>query len=173
MPTKNTITHLFVSRCALLPHSFASYLGHNSSCIVALYDISYQQSSIEYPRITLLTSKEYIYNMYIIYIPELDISSLFLFYQIFCRSYLAYSLHLEESININCGVNHLTHGPKDVSQILIALDFALWSGSPSSYDWYSSGLYSLAIFWYSKNGLANTLSFILSWQLSWWNYYSL
>jgi hypothetical protein len=41
-----------------------------------LYDISYQQSSIEYPRITLLTSKEYIYNMYIINIPELDISSL-------------------------------------------------------------------------------------------------
>ena len=80
MPTKNTITHLFVSRCALLPHSFASYLGgHRSSCIVALYDISYQQSSIQYPRITLCTSKEYIYNMYIIYIPELDNSSLFLF----------------------------------------------------------------------------------------------
>ena len=79
MPTKNTITYLFVSRCALLPHSFASYLGHRSSCIVALYDISYQQSSIQYPRITLCTSKEYIYNMYIIYIPELDNSSLFLF----------------------------------------------------------------------------------------------
>jgi hypothetical protein len=90
---------------------------------VALYDISYQQISIEYSRITLLTSKESIYNMYIIYIPELDISSLFLFYQIFCRSYLAFSLHLEESININSGVNHLTHSPKDVSQILMALDF--------------------------------------------------
>jgi hypothetical protein len=90
---------------------------------VALYDISYQQISIKYPRITLLTSKEYIYNMYIIYIPKLDISSLFLFYQIFCRSYLAFPLHLEEFINITSGISHLTHGPKDVSQILMALDF--------------------------------------------------
>jgi hypothetical protein len=56
----------------------------------------------------LLTSKEYIYNMYIIYIPELDISS-----------------PLEESINIKSGIKHLTHSPKRVSQILIALDFAL------------------------------------------------
>jgi hypothetical protein len=92
---------------------------------VALYDISYQQSSIKYPRITLLTSKEYIYHMYIIYIPELDISSLFLFYQIFCRFYLVFSLHLEESININCGVKHLTHIPKDVSHILMTLEFTL------------------------------------------------
>jgi hypothetical protein len=82
MPIKNTITYLFVSQSVLLPHSFASYLGHHSSCIVAMYDISYQQSSIQYPRITLCTSKEYIYNMYIIYIPVLDISSLFLSYQI-------------------------------------------------------------------------------------------
>jgi hypothetical protein len=72
----------------------------------------------------LLTSKEYIYNMYIIYIPELDISSLFLFYQIFCRSYLAFPLYLEKSININSGVKHLTHSPEDVSQILTTLDFA-------------------------------------------------
>jgi hypothetical protein len=115
MPMKNTITLLFVSRRALSPHSSADYLGHCSSCIVLLCnDISYQQSSIQYLRITLLTSKEYIYNMYIIYIPELDISSLFLFYQIFCRSYLAFPLHLEESIDINSGVNYLTHGPKDV-----------------------------------------------------------
>jgi hypothetical protein len=57
MPTKSTITLLFVSRRALLPHCFAGYLGHYSS-YVALYDISYQQSSIEYPRITLLMSKE-------------------------------------------------------------------------------------------------------------------
>jgi hypothetical protein len=63
--------------------------------------------------------------MYIIYIPELDISSLFLFYQIFCRSDLAFPFHLEESININSGINNLTHSLKDVSQILIALDFAL------------------------------------------------
>jgi hypothetical protein len=62
--------------------------------------------------------------MYIVYRPELDISSLLFFYQIFCRSYLAFPLHLEESININNGVNHLTHSPKDVSQILMALDFA-------------------------------------------------
>jgi hypothetical protein len=124
MPTKNTITHLFVSQCILLPHYFASYLGHRSSYIVALYDISYQQSSIQYPRITLCTSKEYIYNMYIIYIHELDISSLFLFYQILLQILFSISSPLEESININSGVNHLTHGPKDVSQILIALDCA-------------------------------------------------
>jgi hypothetical protein len=37
MQTKNTITLLFVSRRALLPHSFASYLGYCSSCIVLLY----------------------------------------------------------------------------------------------------------------------------------------
>jgi hypothetical protein len=117
---------------------------------VAQYDISYQKSSIQYPRITLLTSKEYIYNMYIIYIPELDISSLSLFYQIFCKSYLAVPLHLEESININSDVNHLTHSPKDVSQILMALDFAYWGGSPSSYNWCSSRFYSIAFFWYSK-----------------------
>jgi hypothetical protein len=117
---------------------------------IDLYDISYQHISIEYPRMTWLTSKEYIYNMYIIYIPELDISSLFLFYQIFCRSYLGFPLRLEESININCGVNHLTHSPKDVSQILMALDFAHWGGSPSSYNWRSSRFYSLAFFWYSK-----------------------
>jgi hypothetical protein len=117
---------------------FASYLGHCSSCIVALYDISYQQSSIQYPRITLCTSKEYIYNMYIIYIPVLDISSLFLFYQILLQILFSVSSLLEESIDINSGVNHLTHGPKDVSQILIALDFAHWGGSPSSYIWRSS-----------------------------------
>jgi hypothetical protein len=69
-----------------------------------------------------LTSKEYIYNMYI---HELDISSLFLFYQIFYRSYLAFPLHLEEFIDINSGANHLTYSPKCVSQILIALDFVL------------------------------------------------
>jgi hypothetical protein len=63
--------------------------------------------------------------MYIIYIPELDNSSLFLFYQIFCRSHLAFPLLLEESININSGINHLTHSPKRVSQILMALDFTL------------------------------------------------
>jgi hypothetical protein len=115
-----------------------------------LYDISYQQSSIQYPRITLLTSKQYIYHMYIIYISEMDIFSLFLFYQIFCRSYLVFPLHLEESININSGVNHLTHSPKDVSQILMALDFAHSCGSPLSYNWYSSRFHSLALFWYSK-----------------------
>jgi hypothetical protein len=60
--------------------------------------------------------------MYIVYIPELDISSFFFFYKIFYRSYLAFPLHLEESIDINSGVNHLTHSPKDVSQILMALD---------------------------------------------------
>jgi hypothetical protein len=149
MPTRSTITLLFVSRRALLPHSFAGYLGHCSSCVV-LYDISNQQTSIQYPRITLLTSKEYIYNMYINYIPELNISSLFLFYQIFCRSYLAFRLHLEESININSGANHLTNSRKDVSQILMALDFAHWGGSPSSYDWRSFRFHSLAFFWYSK-----------------------
>jgi hypothetical protein len=126
MPTKSIITLLFVSRRASLPHSFASYLGHCSSCIVFLCMAFHtNKSSIQYPRITLLTSKEYIYNMYIIYIPELDISSLFLFYQIFCIFYLAFHLHLEEFININSGIKHLTHSPKDVSQILMALDFAL------------------------------------------------
>jgi hypothetical protein len=42
----------------------------------------------------------------------------------FADPYLAFPLRLEESININSGVNHLTHSPKDVSQILMALDFA-------------------------------------------------
>jgi hypothetical protein len=56
----------------------------------------------------------------------------------------------EESININCGVNHLTHSPKHVSQILIALDFALWGGSPSSYNRRSSIFHSLVIFRYRK-----------------------
>jgi hypothetical protein len=88
--------------------------------------------------------------MYIIYIPELDISSLFLFYQIFCKSYLAFPLLLEESISINSGVNHMTHSPKRVSQILTTLDFVLWGGSPSSYNWCSSRFYSLAFLWYSK-----------------------
>jgi hypothetical protein len=36
MPTKNTITLLFISRRALSPHSSAGYLGHCSSCIVLL-----------------------------------------------------------------------------------------------------------------------------------------
>jgi hypothetical protein len=87
--------------------------------------------------------------MYIIYISELDIFSLFLFYQIFCRSYLAFPLLLEESININSGINHMTHSPKHVSQILTTLDFVLWGGSPS-YNWCSSRFYSLAFLWYSK-----------------------
>jgi hypothetical protein len=99
----------------------------------------------------LLTSKEYIYNMYIIYIPELEISSLFLFYQIFFFQILfSISTPLEESININSGINHLTHTLKDVSQILMALDFAHWGGSPSSYNRCSSRFHSLALFWYSK-----------------------
>jgi hypothetical protein len=37
MPTKSTIKLLFVSQHALLPHSFAGYSGHCSSCIVLLY----------------------------------------------------------------------------------------------------------------------------------------
>jgi hypothetical protein len=124
MPMRNTITLLFCFSTRIITTFFCWLLRPLQFLYyVALYDISYQQFSIEYPRITLLISKEYIYNMYIIFIPELDISSLFLFYQIFCRSYLAFPLYLEESININSGVNHLTHSPKRVSQILIALDF--------------------------------------------------
>jgi hypothetical protein len=36
MAAKNTITLLFVSQRASLPHSFAGYLGYCSSCIVLL-----------------------------------------------------------------------------------------------------------------------------------------
>ena len=124
MPTKNTITHLFVSRCALLPYSFASYLGHHSSCIVALYDIAYQQSSIQYPRITLctlakntsITCISFIYLSWTI--PVFSFSTKY-----FCRSYLAFPLLLEESIDINSGVNHLTHSPKDFQSNTNSLGF--------------------------------------------------
>jgi hypothetical protein len=79
MPTKSIITLLFVSRRALLPHSFAGYLGHCSSGIVLLCMTFYTNNPVSNTQeLHLLTSKEYIYNMYIIYIPELDISSLFL-----------------------------------------------------------------------------------------------
>jgi hypothetical protein len=43
----------------------------------------------------------------------------------YCRSYLAFPLLLEESININSGTKHMAHIPRDVNQILITLDFAL------------------------------------------------
>lgn len=74
---------------------------------------------------TVLTSNEYTHNMYIIYIPELDISSLFLFlfrqniFQILFQQFLSF---LEEFINITCGTIHMTHNPKCVSQILTPFD---------------------------------------------------
>jgi hypothetical protein len=94
MPTESTITLLFVSRCVLLPYSFVGYLGHCSSCIVLLCMTFHTNNQVSNTKeLHLLMSKESMYNMYIICIPELDISSLFLFYQIFCRSYLAFPLH--------------------------------------------------------------------------------
>src|SRR3954470_10609006 len=70
-----------------------------------------------------LTSNEYTHNMYIIYIPELDVSSLFFFAKIFSRSSFSNSFpFLEEFINITCGTIHMTHNPKCVSQILTPFD---------------------------------------------------
>jgi hypothetical protein len=46
MPTKSTITHLFLSRRASLPHSFAGYLGRCSSCIVLLCMTSHTNKSV-------------------------------------------------------------------------------------------------------------------------------
>ena len=73
----------------------------------------------------VLTSNEYTHNMYIIYIPELDISSLFLF--LFPPKYFpdplsAIPFLLEEFLNITCGTIQMTHNPKCVSQILTPFD---------------------------------------------------
>jgi hypothetical protein len=145
MPTKSTITLLFVSQRALLPF-FAGYLGHCSSSIVLLcmiFHTNYPVSNTQ--ELHLLTSKESIYTcISFIYLswtfPVSSFSTKYLVDQIKHPS-------LEESININSVVNYSL---KDVSQILMALDIAHWGGSPSSYNWCSSRFYSLAFFWYSK-----------------------
>ena len=50
--------------------------------------------------------------MYIIYIPELDFSSLYISAKYFSDSLSAYPLLLEETININSGTNYMVkvHG---------------------------------------------------------------
>ena len=97
IPTRNTIT-LYLFSMRIIPYSFASYLGHCSSCIVLLcMTLHTNQSGIQYPRITLLTSKEYIYNMYIIYIPELDFSSLFFSCQILLQILFQYFLSFQKN----------------------------------------------------------------------------
>jgi hypothetical protein len=126
MPTKNTITNLFVSWCALSPHSFASYLGHCSSCIMLLCMTFHTNNSVSNTQELHCKRAK---NPSIICISFIHLSWTFPVFSFstkyFCRSYLAFPLQLEESININSGVNHLTHSPKDISQILIALDFTL------------------------------------------------
>ena len=124
IPTRNTIT-LYLFSMRIIPYSFASYLGHCSSCIgffsVWHFIPTNTVSNTQEPH--CLTSNEYIHNMYIIYIPELDISSLFfstnIIFQILFQQFFYF---LEESINITSGAFHMTHNPKCVSQILIFLD---------------------------------------------------
>src|SRR3954468_16296925 len=72
----------------IIPYSFASYSGHCNSCI-ALFRMTLHtnQSVSNTLESHYLTSNEYTHNMYIIYIPELDISSLFLF--IFRQKYFS------------------------------------------------------------------------------------
>ena len=110
----------------IIPYSFASYSGHCNSCIALFCMTLHTNQSVSNTQEShCLTSNEYTHNMYIIYIPELDISSLFLFlfgqniFQILFQQFLSF---LEEFINITCGTTHMTHNPKCVSQILIPLD---------------------------------------------------
>jgi hypothetical protein len=71
MPTKNTITLLFVSRRALLPHYFAGYLGHCCSCTVLVCMIFHTNNLVSNTQeLHLLMSKGFIYNMFVVYIPE-------------------------------------------------------------------------------------------------------
>ena len=57
IPTRNTIT-LYLFSMRIIPYSFASYLGHCSSCI-ALFCMTLHtnQSSIQYPRTTLFNKQ--------------------------------------------------------------------------------------------------------------------
>ena len=110
----------------IIPYSFASYSGHCNSCIALFCMILHTNQSVSNTQESrCLTSNEYTHNMYIIYIPELDISSLFLFlfrqniFQILFQQFLSF---LEEFINITCGTIHMTHNPKCVSQILTPFD---------------------------------------------------
>src|ERR1041385_8754957 len=109
----------------IIPYSFASYLGHYNSCIALFCMTLHTNQSVSNTQEShCLTSNEYTHNMYIIYIPELDISSLFLFifrqniFQILFQQFLSF---LEEFINITCGTIHMTHNPKCGSQKTINL----------------------------------------------------
>ena len=130
----------------IIPYSFASYSGHCNSCIALFCMTLHTNQSVSNTQEShCLTSNEYSHNMYIIYIPELDISSLFLFlfcqniFQILFQQFLSF---LEEFINITCGTIQMTHNPKCVTNTLW---FSLWCRSPSSDVWCSSKFHSLVI----------------------------
>jgi len=64
IPTRNTIT-LYLFSMRIIPYSFASYLGHCSSCI-ALFCMTLHtnQSGIPYPR-TTLRNKQWIHPWHV------------------------------------------------------------------------------------------------------------
>ena len=83
IPTRNTIT-LYLFSMRIIPYSFASYSGHCNSCIALFCMTLHTNQSVSNTQEShCLTSNEYTHNMYIIYIPELDISSLFFSVKIF------------------------------------------------------------------------------------------
>ena len=81
-----------------------------------------KQPGIQYPRITLSTNKEYIYNMYIIDIPELEFSSLSFLPNTFADPLSVISHFSEESLNIKAAPVALAYSPRRVSQVLAPLD---------------------------------------------------
>ena len=122
MPMTNIITYYFCSRRASLPHTFASYLGLYNSCIALLcMTLHSNQSSIQYPR----TSKEYINNLYILYILLSWTIPDFLV----CHTLLQFLFRFFLSLQKNHSTSIVT---------LLKLMFY----SLSSYDQRSSGLYS-------------------------------